>query len=90
MNHKGIPDEQRSARCIIKDYLNGKLIYCYSPPGFDEKSFQQFKINTVKEEKYMERLKKIEAHVSKINQMITKAIVDEDYRCSRKTTQNPN
>jgi hypothetical protein len=63
MNHKGIPDEQRSARCIIKDYLSGRLIYCYPPPTIDEKTFQEFKINQLKEEKYLERLRKIEAHV---------------------------
>ncbi len=60
MNHRGLPDVQRGARYIIKDYINGKLVYCYPPPKTDEKSFQEFKIDPTKEAKYLEKCKKLE------------------------------
>ena len=42
MTHKGIPDGSRAARLILKDYVNGKLLYCYPPPGYDPEEFQQY------------------------------------------------
>ncbi|KAL1954670.1 hypothetical protein VTO42DRAFT_822 [Malbranchea cinnamomea] len=36
---QGQPDESRAARYILKDYVNGKLLYCHPPPvspGEDE------------------------------------------------------
>ncbi|UJR33522.1 hypothetical protein I4U23_020967 [Adineta vaga] len=42
MTHKGIPDGSRAARLILKDYVNGKLLYCYPPPGCDSEEFQQY------------------------------------------------
>lgn len=54
MTHKGIPDGSRSARLILKDYVNGKLLFCYPPPGYDADEFQhydeRFGLNTVEEE----------------------------------------
>lgn len=32
----GIPDYQRASRVIIKDYADGKLLYCHSPPDVEE------------------------------------------------------
>ncbi|KAJ1938010.1 hypothetical protein FBU59_004578 [Linderina macrospora] len=29
---EGNPDESRAARVILKDYVNGKLVYCFPPP----------------------------------------------------------
>jgi hypothetical protein len=42
MTHKGIPDGSRSARLILKDYVNGKLLFCYPPPGYDAAEFQHY------------------------------------------------
>ncbi|KAG5651606.1 hypothetical protein H0H81_008066 [Sphagnurus paluster] len=38
---QGNPDEARSARYILKDYVNGKLLFCHPPPGVSEESFNQ-------------------------------------------------
>ncbi|XP_002985785.2 GTPase LSG1-1 isoform X1 [Selaginella moellendorffii] len=35
---RGLPDETRSARQMLKDYLNGKLLYCHTPPDDDTTS----------------------------------------------------
>ncbi|XP_059019085.1 large subunit GTPase 1 homolog isoform X2 [Mustela lutreola] len=41
MTAHGQPDQPRSARYILKDYVNGKLLYCHPPPGRDPVTFQQ-------------------------------------------------
>lgn len=37
----GVPDYQRAARMIIMEYATGKLLYCHSPPNFNETIFQR-------------------------------------------------
>jgi large subunit GTPase 1 len=34
MTAHGRPDESRAARLILKDYINGKLVFCYPPPTY--------------------------------------------------------
>lgn len=36
----GVPDHQRASRLIIKDYADGKLLYCHPPPESDKENFQ--------------------------------------------------
>ncbi|KAF7306758.1 Kinase-like protein [Mycena indigotica] len=38
---QGNPDEARSARYILKDYVNAKLLFCHPPPGATEESFNR-------------------------------------------------
>jgi large subunit GTPase 1 len=38
---QGNPDEARSARYILKDYVNAKLLFCHPPPGEAEDPFNQ-------------------------------------------------
>ncbi|VDP85187.1 unnamed protein product [Echinostoma caproni] len=40
MTAKGNPNYDRSARLILKDYVQGTLLYCHPPPATDPKSFQ--------------------------------------------------
>lgn len=40
MTAHGQPDQPRSARYILKDYVKGKLLYCHPPPGRDPVTFQ--------------------------------------------------
>ncbi|KAG8581456.1 hypothetical protein GDO81_007673 [Engystomops pustulosus] len=40
MTSHGQPDQPRSARYILKDYVNGKLLYCHPPPGIEPSDFQ--------------------------------------------------
>lgn len=35
---QGQPDESRAARYILKDYFNGKLLFCHPPPPFSSES----------------------------------------------------
>ncbi|KAF9477541.1 P-loop containing nucleoside triphosphate hydrolase protein [Pholiota conissans] len=38
---QGNPDEARSARYILKDYVNGKLLFCHPPPNISEAEFNE-------------------------------------------------
>ncbi|KAF9923571.1 hypothetical protein FBU30_006400 [Linnemannia zychae] len=38
---QGNPDESRAARYILKDYVNGKLLYCTPPPGNEPIEFNE-------------------------------------------------
>ncbi|XP_055077104.1 large subunit GTPase 1 homolog [Periophthalmus magnuspinnatus] len=40
MTSHGQPDQPRSARYILKDYVNGKLLYCHPPPSVNPEDFQ--------------------------------------------------
>lgn len=42
VTRNGQPDDTRSARCIIKDFLNGRLLYCHAPPGISQHAFHTF------------------------------------------------
>nr|XP_056706100.1 large subunit GTPase 1 homolog [Euleptes europaea] len=40
MTDHGQPDQPRSARYVLKDFVAGKLLYCHPPPGRDPEAFQ--------------------------------------------------
>ncbi|XP_015787052.1 large subunit GTPase 1 homolog [Tetranychus urticae] len=42
MTQRGLPDNPRSARYILKDFVNGKLVYCVAPPGVEQSDFHKF------------------------------------------------
>lgn len=42
MTQNGQPDNPRSARYLLKDYVNGKLLYCLAPPDIEQNKFHIF------------------------------------------------
>lgn len=38
---QGNPDEARAARYILKDYVNGRLLFCHPPPGVSAPAFNE-------------------------------------------------
>jgi large subunit GTPase 1 len=42
MTQRGLPDQPRTARYILKDYVQGKLLYSYAPPGVSQESYHPF------------------------------------------------
>ena len=42
MTARGLPDNPRSSRHILKDFVNGKLLYCIPPPEVDPAEFQDY------------------------------------------------
>ncbi len=49
MTSHGQPDGPRSARYILKDYVNGRLLYCHAPPVVDSAIFNRFSVPDCKE-----------------------------------------
>lgn len=39
MTANGQPDNPRAARYILKDFVNGKLLYCLAPPGVEQSEY---------------------------------------------------
>lgn len=39
MTANGQPDNPRSARYVLKDFVNGKLLYAHAPPNIDQKEY---------------------------------------------------
>nr|XP_023026894.1 large subunit GTPase 1 homolog [Leptinotarsa decemlineata] len=39
MTSNGQPDNSRASRYILKDYMNGKLLYCHAPKGVDQSTY---------------------------------------------------
>lgn len=44
MTQNGQPDNPRSARYILKDFLCGKLLFCQAPPGVNQSNFNIFTV----------------------------------------------
>lgn len=42
MTARGQPDQSRSARYVLKDYVNGRLLYCHAPPGYKQEEFHVY------------------------------------------------
>lgn len=42
MTTNGEPDNSRAARYVLKDYVNGKLLYCYAPPNVPQEKYHVF------------------------------------------------
>ncbi|XP_076820375.1 large subunit GTPase 1 homolog [Clavelina lepadiformis] len=47
MTSHGQPDNSRSARVVLKDYVNGKLLYSRAPPGTDKEEYESWTISKV-------------------------------------------
>jgi hypothetical protein len=66
----GVPDYQRGAKTIIKDYADGKLLYCHAPPnvqdmsGFQRETVATALMNTKKlREKILKRQQATNPHL---------------------------
>ncbi|XP_032666870.1 large subunit GTPase 1 homolog [Odontomachus brunneus] len=42
MTQNGQPDNARSARYVLKDFVNGRLLYCVAPPTHEQEHFHMF------------------------------------------------
>ena len=49
MTARGMPDNPRSARVILKDFVRGKLLFCLAPPGCDQEQFNKWPLGAPRE-----------------------------------------
>ncbi len=76
----GVPDYQRAARMIIMEYATGKLLYCHSPPNFDEMTFQRetLSLSLQKTKKLREKLLENEARANALDDEKEQEMEDND------------
>lgn len=43
MTQNGQPDNPRASRYILKDFVNGRLLYCVAPPSVPQEEYHKFK-----------------------------------------------
>jgi len=55
MGSHGMPDRHRAARIILKDYVNGVLLYCIPPTGVDPDEFNPMPILKKQHKEHKER-----------------------------------
>ncbi|XP_065172832.1 large subunit GTPase 1 homolog, partial [Atheta coriaria] len=70
MTANGQPDNPRSARFILKDYINGKLLYVHAPVGVKQEEFHTFQEQRkVVSERHVQPAREVRA--SKPNRLTT-------------------
>lgn len=42
MTANGQPDQSRSARYVLKDYVSGRLLFCHAPPDAEQDTFHTY------------------------------------------------
>ncbi|XP_045617444.1 large subunit GTPase 1 homolog [Procambarus clarkii] len=48
MTQRGLPDNPRSARYILKDYVNGKLLYAHAPPTVSQAEYHTYTLSKMR------------------------------------------
>lgn len=75
MTQRGLPDTSKSAKFILKDFVTGKLLYCYAPPNVKQDEYHQY-INKITNEKEITDKKLIRIYEG--NNLINKNF-DQEY-----------
>ncbi|XP_041785121.1 large subunit GTPase 1 homolog [Anopheles merus] len=78
MTANGQPDQSRGSRYVLKDYVNGKLLYCYAPPGVVQDEFHRFPARK-KEEADIKLLPPRQQRAMKMNLKKSSTDVDEQF-----------
>ncbi|XP_049290056.1 large subunit GTPase 1 homolog [Anopheles funestus] len=78
MTANGQPDQSRGSRYVLKDYVNGKLRYCYAPPGIDQEEFHRFPARK-KEEVDIKLLPPRQQRAMKMNLKKSSTDIDEQF-----------
>lgn len=84
----GVPDYQRASRIVVKDYSEGKLLYCHSPPALegddgdssvmqDEEYQRETLITAIRNTNNIKKLQKLEQSLE-VAAAKAGQVVDED------------
>ena len=69
----GVPDHQRAARVVIKDYADGKLLYCHAPPPIVEGTSDRLDAPGCQRETILTALSNTKKLQEKINPLLDQA-----------------
>lgn len=78
MTANGQPDQSRSSRYVLKDYVNGKLLYCHAPPDVDQDKFHIF-APRIKKELLEKSLPESQRRAMRINKNETSGDIDSKF-----------
>lgn len=78
MTANGQPDQSRGSRYVLKDYVNGKLLYCHAPPGVEQEEFHRFQARQ-KDEVDVKLLPPRQQRAIKMNIKKTGTDIDEQF-----------
>lgn len=78
MTANGQPDQSRSARYLLKDYVNGKLLFCHAPTGVEQETFHTFPSRTKKTVEE-ESLPKQQQRAMRINKNTTASEINDQF-----------
>jgi len=53
MTARGLPNQPRTARLVLKDFVSGRLLYCVAPPGVDQDQFHTMVVEEGRKRKGM-------------------------------------
>lgn len=76
MTANGQPDQSRAARKMVKDFVNGKLLFCVSPPNAKQTEFHTFP-ERQKEEVKLENLPPRQQRSMRIQTKTTTTAIDD-------------
>lgn len=79
MTQRGLPDTSRAARYILKDFVTGKLLFCYAPPNVKQEEYHRYPRKESPQKEITDR-KLIRAYEG---QNLTKKNFDKDYFCAK-------
>ena len=81
----GVPDYQRASRVVVKDYSEGKLLYCHSPPSIgdgsiieDEEYQRETLLTAIKNTNNAKKLHKLQVIEAKAKAVIPNPNEEED------------
>ncbi|XP_055301961.1 large subunit GTPase 1 homolog [Sitodiplosis mosellana] len=78
MTARGQPDQSRSARYVLKDYVNGRLLYCHAPPGYKQKDFHKY-APRIRLEKSEDQLTSQQQRAMRIDRSKTTKDIDKNF-----------
>ncbi|XP_027195414.2 nucleostemin 3 [Dermatophagoides pteronyssinus] len=80
MTQRGLPDTSKAAKYLLKDFVQGRICYCYAPPNVDQQQYHQF---TVADRNLDHRDQKIAdrklQRVYEGNNLLARTDFDEDF-----------
>lgn len=80
MTPRGLPDHPKTARLLLKDFVNGKLLFCKAPPGINQQEYHVLKL----EERKIRQMTPMERRIV-IQEMSQNEFDDQFFQANQST-----
>uniref|UniRef100_A0A1A9X4K9 Large subunit GTPase 1 homolog n=1 Tax=Glossina brevipalpis TaxID=37001 RepID=A0A1A9X4K9_9MUSC len=78
MTSNGQPDQARSARYVLKDYVNGRLLYCTAPPSIKQNEYHSYP-NKIRKEILEKDLPHQQQRAMRITKILSSKELDKQF-----------